>query len=240
MNNVYGVVGASAIYALAYLAVEPWTRRLWPHALITWARLLAGRWRDPVVGRDLLVTVTCVALNYAIQRGVMFVAVQAGAAPHSVSHLGHFGIVLESLSSGRVMAANLTLPFFQGLAVGMGFFLTLFLCNMVVRKKWIAAIVMSLLWFAGNPGVLLFWTDTLQWGLEYAFLLFLTLRFGIFAAALFSCLSMLFDWSMFTSDFSAWYGRPSLAATMILAALTLYAFRTSIGRRPVLSSLMVS
>ena len=240
MNNVYGVVGASAIFALAYLAVEPWTRRLWPHALITWARLLAGRWRDPVVGRDLLVTITCVALNYTVQRAVMFVAVQAGAAPHPMSYLGHFGIVLESLSGGRVMAANVVLPFFQGLGVGMGFFLTLFICTIAVRKKWIAAIVMSVLWFAGNPGVLSYWMDTLQWGLEFAFLLFLTLRFGIFASALFSCLSMLFDWSMFTSDFGAWYGRPSLAATLILAALTLYAFRTSIGRRPLLASLTVS
>jgi hypothetical protein len=97
-----------------------------------------------------------------------------------------------------------------------------------------------LLWFAGNPGVFVNWMDTLQWGLEFAFLLFLTLQFGVFASVLFSCLSMLIDWSMFTSDFSAWYGRPSLAATLILAVLTLYAFRTSIGRRPVLGSLMVS
>ena len=82
--------------------------------------------------------------------------------------------------------------------------------------------------------------DTLQWGLEFGFLLFLTLRFGVFASVLFSCLSMLIDWSMFTSDFSAWYGRPSLAATLILGGLTAYAFRTSIGRRPVLGSLMVS
>jgi len=237
---INGVVGASAIAALMYLAIEPWTRRLWPHVMITWARLLAGRWRDPVVGRDVLVVVACVTLSYAVQRAVMFSAVQAGAAPHSMNQPGHFGVVLDSLSSGRVMAANLALPFFYGLTVGMGLFLTLFLCYIVVRRKWIAAILALLLWFAGNPGVLSHWMDTMQWGLEFAFLLFLTLRFGMFASVLFSCLSMLMDWSMLTSDFGAWYGRPSLGATLILAALTLYAFRTSIGRRPVLSSLMAS
>jgi predicted Ser/Thr protein kinase len=232
MLNVYGAVGASAMSALTYLAIEPWTRRLWPHAMITWARLLAGRWRDPVVGRDLLVTIACVALNYGLQRIVMFVAVQAGAAPHHLNSPGHFGLVLDSLVSGRVMGANLALPFFYGLTVGMGFFLTLFLCNVVVRRTWIAVIAALVLWFAGNYGVLSHWMDTMQWGLEFAFLLFLTLRFGIFASGLFSCLSMLMDWSIFTSDFGAWYGRPSLAATLILGALTAFAFRTSIGRRP--------
>jgi hypothetical protein len=237
---IYGPVGAGAMAALAYLAIEPWTRRLWPHVMITWARLLAGRWRDPVVGRDLLVVVACVTLNYAVQRIVVFAAVQFGAAPHAMNHPGHFGILLDSLAGIRVMTANLVLPFFFGLTVGMGLFLTLFICNTMVRRKWIAAILALLLWFAGNPGVLLDWKDTLQWGLEFGFLLFLTLRFGVFASALFSCLSMLIDWSMFTSDFGAWYGRPSLIATLIFGVLTVYAFRISIGRRPALATLRVS
>jgi serine/threonine-protein kinase len=41
-------------YAL-YLAAEPFVRRVWPHSLISWSRLLAGRYRDPLVGRDLLI-----------------------------------------------------------------------------------------------------------------------------------------------------------------------------------------
>jgi hypothetical protein len=237
---IFGSAGAGAIAALMYLAIEPWTRRLWPHVMITWARLLAGRWRDPVVGRDVLVVVACVTLNYAVQRIVVFAAVQAGAVPHAVNYPDHFGVLLDSLANIRVLLANLILPFLFGLTVGMGLFLTLFVCNALVRRKWIAAGLALLLWFAGNPGVFVNWMDTLQWGLEFAFLLFLTLQFGVFASVLFSCLSMLIDWSMFTSDFSAWYGRPSLAATLILAVLTLYAFRTSIGRRPVLGSLMVS
>jgi predicted Ser/Thr protein kinase len=229
-------VGAGVSAALAYLAVEPWTRRLWPHVMITWARLLTGRWRDPVVGRDLLVTIACVASNYAVQRVVEFAAIQAGATPHSVSRPEHFGILVDSLADSRVMAANLALPFFYGLTVGMGLFLTLFIFNATVRRTWIAAILALLVWFGGNSGVFLHWMDTLQWGLEFGFLLFLTLRFGVFASALFSCLSILIDGSMFTSDFGAWYGRPSLAATLILGVLTFVAFRISIGNRPVLRS----
>jgi len=38
-----------------YAALEPYARRGWPRTLIGWSRLVDGRWRDPLVGRDLLV-----------------------------------------------------------------------------------------------------------------------------------------------------------------------------------------
>jgi hypothetical protein len=38
-----------------YIALEPFVRRRWPHLLISWTRLLSGQWRDPVVGRDVLI-----------------------------------------------------------------------------------------------------------------------------------------------------------------------------------------
>jgi len=43
--------------ALAYLAIEPYVRRLWPSVLVSWARLIAGRVKDPIIGRDILVGV---------------------------------------------------------------------------------------------------------------------------------------------------------------------------------------
>src|SRR5262249_53927341 len=41
--------------ATMYLALEPIVRRRWPGKLTSWGRLLAGRWRDPMVGRDVLI-----------------------------------------------------------------------------------------------------------------------------------------------------------------------------------------
>jgi hypothetical protein len=38
-----------------YLALEPYVRRVWPHMLIGLVRVLSGRWRDPAVGREVLV-----------------------------------------------------------------------------------------------------------------------------------------------------------------------------------------
>jgi len=42
---------------LSYLGFEPFVRRRWPQLLVTSTRLLDGRWRDPLVGRSVLVGV---------------------------------------------------------------------------------------------------------------------------------------------------------------------------------------
>src|SRR5688572_14840356 len=39
---------------LLYVALEPVIRRRWPGWIISWSRLLAGDFRDPLVGRDIL------------------------------------------------------------------------------------------------------------------------------------------------------------------------------------------
>ncbi|HET6582713.1 MAG TPA: hypothetical protein VFG69_04685, partial [Nannocystaceae bacterium] len=44
---------------LAYIAIEPYARRFWPHSLVSWSRFVRGRWRDPLVGRDVLVGSAC-------------------------------------------------------------------------------------------------------------------------------------------------------------------------------------
>ena len=38
-----------------YLTIEPFLRRYWPERIIAWRRLLSGGFRDPLVGRDLLI-----------------------------------------------------------------------------------------------------------------------------------------------------------------------------------------
>lgn len=40
---------------LAYVAIEPLVRRRWPRILIGWRRMLGGQFRDPMIGRDLLI-----------------------------------------------------------------------------------------------------------------------------------------------------------------------------------------
>ena len=46
---------AGGVAFLLYVAVEPYFRRRWPRLLIGWTRVLSGRFRDPMVGRDILI-----------------------------------------------------------------------------------------------------------------------------------------------------------------------------------------
>lgn len=48
-------VFAGFIVWVYYLALEPMVRRFWPHSIISWSRVLIGRWRDDLVGRDILI-----------------------------------------------------------------------------------------------------------------------------------------------------------------------------------------
>ena len=56
---------------LYYMGLEPFVRRRWPHLLVTSTRLLDGRWRDPLVGRSVLIGVAA---------GIAFFGVQALAS----------------------------------------------------------------------------------------------------------------------------------------------------------------
>ena len=45
---------AAGLLWVLYLAVEPYVRRFWPATIVSWSRLMARQWRDPLVGRDIL------------------------------------------------------------------------------------------------------------------------------------------------------------------------------------------
>jgi hypothetical protein len=60
MNNVLlsaasFAIATAAMVGVIYIALEPVVRRRWPDLLISWSRLLAGGFRDPMVGRDVLI-----------------------------------------------------------------------------------------------------------------------------------------------------------------------------------------
>ena len=62
LNSLSSAVFLGAFVWLAYIAIEPIVRRRWPELLFSWSRLLSGRFRDPLVGRDLLAGILIGAL----------------------------------------------------------------------------------------------------------------------------------------------------------------------------------
>jgi hypothetical protein len=85
---------AGALY-LIYLGLEPFVRRSWPMMLIGWSRVLAGRVRDPLIGRDILIGVAVGAslalLNYAAD----LLPMKFGT-PEGTPHLTDFSSLLHA------------------------------------------------------------------------------------------------------------------------------------------------
>ncbi len=84
-TDAYTYVALVAMNAVrltvGYLALEPFVRRRWPWQLIGWRRLLAGRWNDPRVGRDVLIgTVAGIAVA-VLQNGWTMAPAWLGLPP---------------------------------------------------------------------------------------------------------------------------------------------------------------
>jgi serine/threonine protein kinase len=213
---------AGALYWVLYLALEPWVRRYWPQTLITWSRVLAGRWRDPLVGRDILFAVLFGLLYLLVFQLFHVTMVKLGEPPQ-------WGFGLRNLLGFRGIGYVLVDHLSAAIGVGLAFLLLLFLLRAVLRSQWLAAagwvaimtVVRSLQ--APHPVIsALFWI--LIWGIVVTIML----RFGLFALMLTIGVLDTMGEILLTSDFSAWYGQSSVIIVTILTALALWGFRLSL------------
>jgi hypothetical protein len=209
-----------------YLALEPWIRRHWPQTLITWTRLLSGRFRDPLIGRDLLF-----AVLFGLAYCLLIVAFEG------LDHEPSGDFRLSNLLGGRMIAQGILSHVFSGLVSGPEFFLMIFLLRVVLRKQWLAAAAFVAIWtlvqLPQNGGVA--WVRGLFFILIYSLIVIILLRFGLFALVV---TVFLIDWinqTLLTADFSAWYGLSSLVVLLLIGAMTAYGFWTSLGGRSLLA-----
>jgi serine/threonine protein kinase len=217
-------------YWLIYLALEPWVRRYWPQALITWSRVLSGRWRDPLVGRDLLFGILFGMAYLLLLALFAYALMRSGSADFGQFNLGQ----LNGFRAFSSMTANNLLGVVGGSLID---FLTLFLLRALLRKQWLAAVIWVAAWtivrtLRGAPGPFPPLYLAVLYALIYSVLVFIMLRLGFFALVVAVFVLDSVAASFFTTDFSAWYGASSLAVVILIAALALWGFRLSLASRP--------
>jgi hypothetical protein len=133
-------LGTAVLYgayiALAYIALEPYVRRHWPDALISWARLVGGRLGDPLVGRDMLLGgAVGVLVTFVWQLGHLIPEWAGWPPPRPIEG------DLEALQGGAGAIARFVEPGF--LIPPMFGLLALVLLVIVLRKRWIALTVLA-------------------------------------------------------------------------------------------------
>jgi serine/threonine-protein kinase len=228
----------SAVYwaffmGMMYLALEPFLRRRWPEWIISWSRLLAGDFRDPLVGRDVLIGATfglgIVLSNHAI---VLLPPLLGGHLPtvarnsnllyeHGLLGLSHFIPLLMNQTASSIM--------FPFVTVSVLLFLT-----MLLQRKRLGLAASWLLFYAALS--LNFGDATLPSLLLGTLLPTLMLgvltRFGLLALISTHFFSHLLPFYPVTTDFSAWYATSFLLQLFLMAVLLLYGFYTSLAGQP--------
>jgi serine/threonine-protein kinase len=226
MHLAIAVFTAVFLWVL-YVALEPFVRKRWPQRIISWSRLLAGGYRDPLVGRDILIGavfgVGMILLGLLTPIGLRWI----GRPPSLILNPGSTSIG-SHLFMGKFLSqmnAGIFLPFFSL------FLLLLFV--MVLRRERLAFGVLWLLLAIVN--VLITQVDVLMIPLAAlsAFLpVFVLYRFGLLAAVAAFFLAHLWVFYPMTTELSAWYATDFLMGLSICVALVVFGFYTSLAGQP--------
>jgi len=215
----------SGVTWMLYLAVEPWVRRHWPTTMISWSRLLSGRGRDPLVGRDILFGVILGVVWILVFQIRYIPMMRLGAAPVTFS--------TSALMGGREALGSWLYQWPQSIQTTLVFFFLLFGLKVLLRKEWIAGIALVAI-FALPRGLSSTYmaVEIPAQILVYAIAVVIVLRFGFVPLACAVFTVNLADNIPLSADFSAWYMPTSILALLSVVALAGWGFYHSLGGEP--------
>ncbi|HWN09418.1 MAG TPA: serine/threonine-protein kinase [Pyrinomonadaceae bacterium] len=225
----------SAVFLwLLYVALEPFVRRRWPGWIISWSRLLAGDFRDPLVGRDIL-------FGAVIGAGIVVVQQLAHVGPRLLGQASNLFINPGSFEIGGHQfflrfASQLSAGLFQGFIAL--FLLLLFM--LVLRRERLALLLLWLLLAVLTTLISQVSLTMIPFTALSAFLVVFTLkRFGLLALISAIFVSHLGVFYPVTAELTAWYATDFTIGLVICCLLVAYGFFTSLGGEKVFSVKML-
>jgi serine/threonine-protein kinase len=225
----------NAVYLwLLYVALEPFVRKRWPKRIISWSRLMAGGFRDPLVGRDILIGAAVAASIILLEPLTSLMTRWIGHSPELTLNPGTVQI------GSHLLIHKLTAQLSSGIFLGFITLFILLLLFVVVRRErlafgilWLLLTVVSTL--LGQTSLQLFPLTALG-----AFLpVYVLYRSGLLAAVATFFFTHLMIYYPITTQLTAWYATDFAIALLICLALAAYAFYTSLGGQKVFSGKML-
>jgi len=217
---------------LFYVALEPYLRRIWPRTMVSWSRLLEGRFRDPLVGRDILQGASLWAALIVLIRALPLLAERLG---RPLANIGPDQDVLSTLA-GLPDTVWSMLYHHATYLLDAGLFMVIFLLilRVLLRKTWIALPVWTV-------GMVLLTTNAFQGdrllGLAISLLiavwwLVMFFRVGLLSLMVALGLGGLLLPVLETLDLSAWYAGGTFLFVIVSFGLASYGFHTALAGRP--------
>jgi serine/threonine-protein kinase len=219
--------GAAMVWAV-YLSFEPYVRRHWPRAIISWSRLLAGRLRDPLLGRDLLLGVV-LGIVWLLMVELSYLAIAQLGGPPTLGRTDY-------LRGGRHILGAWLDQLVTSVQGTLLFFFVLFLFRVLLRRPWLAT----------TAFVALFATSRVL-GNEYAAVqiptsiaifgiaAFAVVRFGLVALAAGLFTVDLIISAPATASLSSFYAPATAFVFLSVLGLAVWGFYTSLAGRPLFS-----
>jgi serine/threonine-protein kinase len=228
IKNAQNALFGAGFLWLLYVALEPFIRRYWPRRIISWSRVLGGDWRDPLVGRDVLVG--ALAGTFAIriyQLGTMLqmrLASPTGGLPQDAFDSPFLGSHFFVLKFSHYVSGCLFISLFL-LFLLLIFFLLLRRESLAVAAVCLVITVLLSLILGAQLSTVPF---ALAVGVVMTGILY---RFGLLAlvsTVLFYFLPVFFPQ---TTELTAWYATDfTLAATIMVALAALCTYTSLAGQ----------
>ncbi len=215
-----------AQFFLLYVALEPYVRRTWPEILISWSRLVAGGWKNPLVGRDVLVGVlfgiAMVAPIY-LRTALPYWFPLTGITPAGPGSL--------DWREGSVFLGNL-ISNILGIMDAVGSLAVVFIVAKITRSKTAGILVAGLLVIGLN-----LYGENLVIEVGVAALvaiIWLTclMRIGLLAICIGRFVAYSLGDGLATFDLSRWYAWRGLTQIALVLVLALYGFKIALGKNP--------
>ncbi len=226
----------SGILWVVYLALEPYVRRYYPEALVSWTRVLSGRVRDPRVGRDVLVGIAGGIATAFMRLGLVLLPRALGYAPPPLREINMQFLrgTLHALSALLGMPSN-------ALVNAMLITLAFVAARLLLKRTWLAIVV---------AGVAMSFLLTTQAGTEQlavnilfalavsAVYLTVLVRFGVFALAMAYLTSQIIGQGGLTADFSKLYAATSVWLIVLIAGTAAFGFYASRAGEPLFGKVL--
>ena len=211
-----------------YIALEPRVRRLWPKKVASWARLLAGRFADPLVGRDVLFGLCgAVALQVVLRLYFLVPGWIGRASPRPEA------IWPDTLLGPRHFLSEVLRFQDKAIFFGFGLLLLLVFLQWALRVEWLAVLVgiglVAATWYGEIPTFYPVWSAVVT-GLRIAGFVFLLRRFGLLPVIVAIFFDSFLNTFPVALDLSAWYAESTVFALGLVIGLSSAALWVALGR----------
>jgi len=235
-HRIYAVFESAPFFALLafaiYLAIEPIIRKWFPEMLVSWNRLLAGNFRDNLIGRDILIGLF-IGISFAIfSSGVLVVSGKFTGGHHIAGALMENADIVPLYGEALTFASRLAATW-NGMLGTFLFLLVFLIAFLLIRNKSIAAVAFFM--FFAIPVSLSGLQNGYAWAIIspasfFAILVFCYLRFGLLTAFGFGI--AIPDYAIFTFDPARFYFPATMTILGFQIAIAFVAFLIATSGQP--------